>query len=52
MKTKSYNYASIIIIGFVMVLIGVVVSKLTYSPDAEFWTQVGLGISEFTGFLM
>ena len=52
MKTKNYTYVSIIIIGIVVALIGFVVSKLTYSPDAEFWTQVGLAISEFTGFLM
>ncbi len=52
MKTKNYNYVSIIIIGLVIALIGFVVSKFTYSPDAEFWTQIGLTISEFAGFLM
>lgn len=52
MKTKNYNYVSIIIIGLVIALIGFTVSKLTYSPDAEFWTQIGLTISEFTGFIM
>ncbi|GAA3594669.1 hypothetical protein Q4Q39_07000 [Flavivirga amylovorans] len=52
MKTKNYNYVSIIIIGLVIALIGFLVSKFTYSPDAEFWADIGLIISEFTGFIM
>ncbi len=52
MRTKNYNYVSIIIIGLVIALIGFIVSKFKYSSDAEFWTQIGLAISEFAGFLM
>lgn len=52
MKTKNYNYVAIIIIGLVIALISFIVSKIKYSADAEFWTNIGLTISEFAGFIM
>ncbi|MFI0427953.1 hypothetical protein [Mariniflexile sp. HMF6888] len=52
MRTKNYNYVSIIIIGLAIALIGFLASKFTYSPDVEYWTFIGLTISEFAGFIM
>ncbi|WMI68244.1 hypothetical protein [Mangrovimonas sp. YM274] len=52
MKTKNFNYISIIAIGLVIALIGFLASQFIDNPEAEFWTQIGLRISEFVGFLM
>jgi len=52
LKTKNFNYIAIIGIGLVIALIGFLASQFSDNPDAEFWTQIGLGISEFVGFLM
>ncbi|AXP82930.1 hypothetical protein CJ739_3871 [Mariniflexile rhizosphaerae] len=52
LKTKNFYYIAIIGIGLVIALIGFLISQFNDNPDTEFWTQLGLGISEFIGFLM
>ncbi|GAA3561424.1 GldL-related protein [Snuella lapsa] len=52
MNAKNYNYVVLIIIGLVIALISFLVSKFKYSPNTEFWTNIGLAISEFSGFIM